>query len=101
MLLHFTSKQYRGICFAHGLASGIVFGTFRRLVLHGGAYERLVAPAVTIWLMAWQKVDRETANTNYDSAIRSFNDDGSLPEAGLRLIVDEAKKPQRSIVKSR
>jgi hypothetical protein len=42
--------------------------------------------------MAWQKVDRETANANYDSAIRSFNDDGSLPEAGLRLIVDEAKK---------
>jgi ABC-type nitrate/sulfonate/bicarbonate transport system substrate-binding protein len=44
------------------------------------------------FLMAWQKVDRETASANYDSAIRSFNDDGSLPEAGLRLIIDEAKK---------
>ncbi len=44
------------------------------------------------FLMAWQKVDRETANANYDSAIRSFNEDGSLPDAGLRLIVDEAKK---------
>lgn len=44
------------------------------------------------FLMAWQKVDRETATANYDSALRSFNDDGSLPEAGLRLIIDEAKK---------
>ena len=44
------------------------------------------------FLMAWQKVDRETATANYDSAVRSFNDDGSLPEAGLRLIIDEAKK---------
>ena len=44
------------------------------------------------FLMAWQKVDRETATANYDSAVRSFNADGSPPEAGLRLIVDEAKK---------
>lgn len=44
------------------------------------------------FLMAWQKVDRETASANYDSAVRSFNDDGSVPEAGLRLIIDGAKK---------
>jgi ABC-type nitrate/sulfonate/bicarbonate transport system substrate-binding protein len=44
------------------------------------------------FLMDWQKVNRETANANYDSAARVFNDDGALPEAGLRLIVEEAKK---------
>ena len=44
------------------------------------------------FLMAWQKVDRDTASANYDSAVRVFNDDGTLPEAGLRLIIDEAKK---------
>jgi NitT/TauT family transport system substrate-binding protein len=44
------------------------------------------------FLMEWQKVNRDIANANYDSAARAFNDDGSLPEAGLRLIVDEAKK---------
>ncbi len=44
------------------------------------------------FLMNWQKVNRETATANYDSAARVFNDDGSLPESGLRLIVDEAKK---------
>ena len=42
--------------------------------------------------MEWQKVNRDIASANYDSAARAFNDDGSLPEAGLRLIVDEAKK---------
>jgi ABC-type nitrate/sulfonate/bicarbonate transport system substrate-binding protein len=44
------------------------------------------------FLMDWQKVNRETASANYDSAIKVFNEDGALPESGLRLIVDEAKK---------
>jgi ABC-type nitrate/sulfonate/bicarbonate transport system substrate-binding protein len=44
------------------------------------------------FLMEWQKVNRETATANYDSSARVFNDDGSLPESGLRLIIDEAKK---------
>ncbi len=44
------------------------------------------------FLMEWQKVNRETAIVNYDSSARVFNDDGSLPESGLRLIIDEAKK---------
>jgi ABC-type nitrate/sulfonate/bicarbonate transport system substrate-binding protein len=44
------------------------------------------------FLMEWQKVNRETATANYDSWARVFNDDGSLPESGLRLIIDEAKK---------
>ncbi len=44
------------------------------------------------FLMEWQKVNRETASANYDSAVGVFNEDGAPPEAGLRLIVDEAKK---------
>ena len=44
------------------------------------------------FLMDWQKVNRETASANYDSAVRVFNEDGALPEAGLRLIIEEAKK---------
>ena len=44
------------------------------------------------FLMEWQKVNRQTATANYDSSARVFNDDGSLPESGLRLIIDEAKK---------
>ena len=44
------------------------------------------------FLMEWQKVNRETASANYDGAVQVFNDDGNLSDAGLRLIIDEAKK---------
>lgn len=63
-----------------------------RAGIKANRYIRSQREGTVQFLMAWQKVDRETASANYDSALRSFNDDGSLPEAGLRLIVDEAKK---------
>ena len=44
------------------------------------------------FLMDWQKINRELANAIYETSARIFNDDGSLPEAGLRVVVDEAKK---------
>ncbi len=43
-------------------------------------------------IMQWMKVDKETAAATYDGAAKSFNDDGAVPEAGLRLAIDEAKK---------
>jgi NitT/TauT family transport system substrate-binding protein len=63
-----------------------------RAGIKANRYIRTQREGTIQFLMAWQKVDRETATANYDSAVRSFNDDGSPPEAGLRLIVDEAKK---------
>ena len=63
-----------------------------RASIKANRYIRTQREGTIQFLMAWQKVDRETATANYDSAVRSFNDDGSLPEAGLRLIIDEAKK---------
>ena len=63
-----------------------------RAGIKANRYIRTLREGTIQFLMAWQKVDRETATANYDSAVRSFNDDGSLPEAGLRLIIDEAKK---------
>lgn len=63
-----------------------------RAGIKANRYIRTQREGTIQFLMAWQKVDRETATANYDSAARSFNDDGSLPEAGLRLIIDEAKK---------
>lgn len=66
-----------------------------RAGIKANRYIRSQREGTVQFLMAWQKVDRETASANYDSALRSFNDDGSLPEAGLRLIVDEAKKPAK------
>ena len=42
--------------------------------------------------MEWMKVDKEMATATYDSVGKAFNEDGSLPEDGLRLLIDEAKK---------
>ena len=43
-------------------------------------------------MIEWIKIDRETATATYDSVLKAFNDDGGLPEDGLRLLIDEAKK---------
>ena len=43
-------------------------------------------------MMQWMKIDKETAIATYDGSAKSFNDDGGVPEAGLRMAVDEAKK---------
>jgi NitT/TauT family transport system substrate-binding protein len=44
------------------------------------------------FMMEWQRVDKETAAATYESVWKTYNDDGSLPEKGLRLVIDEAKR---------
>jgi ABC-type nitrate/sulfonate/bicarbonate transport system substrate-binding protein len=63
-----------------------------RAGIKANRYIRTQREGTIQFLMEWQKVNRETAMANYDGAVRVFNDDGSLPDAGLRLIIDEAKK---------
>jgi len=47
----------------------------------------------TIQLMIeWIKTDKEMATAAYESVIKLFNDDGSVPEKGLLLVIDELKK---------
>ena len=46
-------------------------------------------------MMEWMKIDKEIAAATYESVVKSFNDDGGLPEDGLRLLIDEAKKQTR------
>jgi ABC-type nitrate/sulfonate/bicarbonate transport system substrate-binding protein len=43
-------------------------------------------------MMEWMKIDKEIAAATYESVVKSFNDDGGLPEDGLRLLIEEAKK---------
>jgi NitT/TauT family transport system substrate-binding protein len=43
-------------------------------------------------MMQWMKIDKETATATYDGSAKSFNDDGSVPDAGLRIAIEEAKK---------
>ena len=40
----------------------------------------------------WLKMNKEMAAATYDSLSKAFNDDGSLTEKGLRLVVEEAKR---------
>jgi ABC-type nitrate/sulfonate/bicarbonate transport system substrate-binding protein len=44
------------------------------------------------FLMEWQKIDREIATGTYEYLPKAYNDDGSLPEKGFRLVIEEAKK---------
>lgn len=43
-------------------------------------------------LVEWGKVERDFAFESYDALRNLFNLDGSIPEDGLRLVIDQAKK---------
>jgi len=43
-------------------------------------------------MIEWLKVDKEMATATYESSLKVFNEDGGLPENGLRILIDEAKK---------
>lgn len=44
------------------------------------------------FLIEWQKVDKEIAAATYESVWKAYNDDGTVPEDALRLVIEEAKK---------
>jgi NitT/TauT family transport system substrate-binding protein len=43
-------------------------------------------------LMAWGKVEREFAYASYDALRNLFNADGAVPEDGLKLVIDQARR---------
>jgi ABC-type nitrate/sulfonate/bicarbonate transport system substrate-binding protein len=43
-------------------------------------------------MMQWMRIDKDTATATYDGSVKSFNDDGSVSDAGLRIAIDEANK---------
>jgi ABC-type nitrate/sulfonate/bicarbonate transport system substrate-binding protein len=44
------------------------------------------------FLMEWQKIDREVATATYESVSNAYSEDGTVPEDGLRTVIEEAKK---------
>ena len=42
-------------------------------------------------LTAWGRTDRNSAAAAYDAAVKVFNADGSIPESGLRLVLEQAR----------
>lgn len=43
-------------------------------------------------LMSTYRLDKEVAAALYDSFVKGFNDDGSLPEDGFRRLIEDTKK---------
>ncbi len=43
-------------------------------------------------MMQWMRIDRDTAVATYDGSLKSFNDDGAVSDAGLRIAIDESRK---------
>jgi ABC-type nitrate/sulfonate/bicarbonate transport system substrate-binding protein len=46
-------------------------------------------------MMEWVKVDRESAAATYDSTWRVFSEDGTIPDAGLKLVIDQAREAMK------
>ena len=44
------------------------------------------------FIQEWLKTDKEIATAIYDSLGKFFNEDGSLPEDGFRLLIEDVKK---------
>ncbi len=45
--------------------------------------------------MSWGKVEREFAYASYDALRNLFNADGAVPEDGLKLVIDQARRSNR------
>jgi len=47
----------------------------------------------TIQVLAeWGRTDRESAAASYDGTVKVFNADGSIPEGGLKLVIDQSRQ---------
>ena len=48
------------------------------------------------FLVEWLKLNREAAGGTYDSVVKVYNEDVSVCDKGLRLVIDETKKTIKS-----
>jgi len=40
----------------------------------------------------WLKIDKEMALATYESSVKTFSENLSIHESGIRLLIDEAKR---------
>jgi len=86
------------------LTSGVI-ASARKIKEKPDAVKRVIAAGIkatryirqnregTIQFMTeWSKIDKEMATATYESVLKLFNDDGSVPDKGLLLVIDELKK---------
>jgi ABC-type nitrate/sulfonate/bicarbonate transport system substrate-binding protein len=46
-------------------------------------------------MMEWMKIDRDSAAATYDSTWRVFSEDGTIPDAGLKLVIDQGREAMK------
>jgi ABC-type nitrate/sulfonate/bicarbonate transport system substrate-binding protein len=62
-----------------------------RAGIKANRYVRAEREGTIQFLVEWQKVSRETAAVTYESLGKIFSDDGSVPDKGLRFVIEENK----------
>ena len=55
-------------------------------------YIRLNRDSTLPVMAEWLKIDKEMAAATYESSVKTFSEDLNLPDGGLRLLIDEAKR---------
>ena len=63
----------------------VIYGPVANIALSNGAGTIPV-------LMATYRIDKDVATAAYDSFIKGFNLDGSMPEDGFRRLLDDTKR---------
>jgi NitT/TauT family transport system substrate-binding protein len=60
--------------------------------IKGSRYIRQDRDGTLPVMMEWLKIDKEIASVTYESVWKAFSENGSLPENGLRVAIEEAKR---------
>jgi NitT/TauT family transport system substrate-binding protein len=60
--------------------------------IRANRYIRTEREGTIQFLIEWQKVNKEIAAATYESVWKAYNDDGTVPEDALRLVIEEAKR---------
>lgn len=60
--------------------------------IKGSRYIRQNRDGTLPVMMEWLKIDKEIAGVTYESVWKAFSENGSLPENGLRVVIEEAKR---------
>jgi ABC-type nitrate/sulfonate/bicarbonate transport system substrate-binding protein len=74
-----------------------------KALLRANRYVRQNREGTIQTMMDWIRIDREAAAATYDATWRIFSEDGDMPEAGLKLVVDQARdamKIERAVANS-
>jgi ABC-type nitrate/sulfonate/bicarbonate transport system substrate-binding protein len=60
--------------------------------IKGNRYIRQNEEGTIRIITEWLKINNEMAKATYESVLKAFTENGSVPEDGLRLLIEEAKK---------